>query len=82
MLPGSTIKIANLHEGLDGKQPIELGYVSILDEVKRLLGHPAYSGKIYTQKDTVGKAKAGSNLMIWTAWVRFPPFPDADYLLC
>jgi hypothetical protein len=30
----------------------------------------------------VGKAKAGSSLMTWTAWVQFPPCPDADYLLC
>ena len=30
----------------------------------------------------VGKAMAGTRLMIRTAWVRFPPCPDADNLLC
>ncbi len=30
----------------------------------------------------VGKAKAGSSRLTWTAWVQFQPFPEADYLLC
>ena len=49
MLPGSKIKTVNLHEELDGNQPLEFVYVSILDEIKRMLGNPAYSGKMYTQ---------------------------------
>ena len=51
MLPGSEIKTVNLHEELqvDGDQPIEFFYVSILAEIKRMLGNPAYSGKMYTQ---------------------------------
>ena len=40
--------IKNLHEELDGHQPIEFFYVSILAEIKRMLGNPAYSGKMYT----------------------------------
>ena len=49
MLPGSEIKTVNLHDELDGDQPIEFFYVSILAEIKRMLGNPAYSGKMYTQ---------------------------------
>jgi len=49
MLPGSKIKTVNLHEELDGNQPLEFVYVSILDEIKRMLGNPAHSGKMYTQ---------------------------------
>ena len=49
MLPGSEIKTVNLHEELDGDQPIEFFNVSILAEIKRMLGNPAYSGKMYTQ---------------------------------
>ena len=48
MLPDSDIKTANLHEALDGDQPMEFHYVSILAEIKRMLANPAYSGKIYT----------------------------------
>ena len=48
MLPDSDIKTANLHEALDGDQPIEFHYVSILAEIKRMLANPAYSGKMYT----------------------------------
>ena len=48
MLPGSEIKTVNLHDELDGDQPIEFFYVSILAEIKRMLGNPAYSGKMYT----------------------------------
>jgi hypothetical protein len=51
MLPGSKIKTVNLHEELDGSQPIEFVYVSILDEIKRMLGNPAYSGKMYTKHE-------------------------------
>ena len=36
----------------------------------------------YRPLGPVGNAKAGSSLMTWTAWVQFPPYPDADYLLC
>jgi hypothetical protein len=49
MLPGSEIKTVNLYEELDGDQPMEFYYVSILAEVKRMLGNPAYSAKMYTQ---------------------------------
>ncbi len=49
MLPGSKIKTVYLHEELDGEQPIEFVYVSILDEIKGMLGNPAYSGKMYTR---------------------------------
>ena len=51
MLPGSEIKTVNLHEELDGDQPMEFKfvYVSILAEIKRMLGNPAYSGKMYTE---------------------------------
>ena len=49
MLPGSEIKTVSLHEKLDGDQPMEFVYVSILAEKKRMLGNPAYSGKMYTQ---------------------------------
>ncbi len=35
-----------------------------------------------TAPGLVGQAKAGSSRLTWTAWVPFPPFPDADYLLC
>ena len=45
MLPGSEIKTVNLYEELDGDQPMEFYYVSILAEVKRMLGNPAYSAK-------------------------------------
>jgi hypothetical protein len=48
MLPDSDIKTANLHEPLDGDQPMDFYYVSILAEIKRMLGNPAYSGKMYT----------------------------------
>lgn len=48
MLPDSDIKTVNLHEALDGDQPMEFHYVSILAEIKRMLGNPAYSGKMYT----------------------------------
>ena len=47
MLPDSDIKTANLHEALDGDQPMEFYYVSILAEIKRMLANPAYSGKMY-----------------------------------
>ena len=48
MLPNSKIKTKDLHEALDGDQPMEFHYVSILAEIKRMLGNPAYSGKMYT----------------------------------
>jgi hypothetical protein len=48
MLPDSDIKTANLHEALDGDQPMEFYNVSILAEIKRMLANPAYSGKMYT----------------------------------
>ncbi len=49
MLPDSEVKTVNLHEALDGDQPMEFHYVSILAEIKRMLGNPAYSGKMYTK---------------------------------
>ena len=51
MLPDSELKTVNLHEALDGDQPImmEFHYVSIMAEIKRMLGNPAYSGKMYTK---------------------------------
>jgi len=48
MLPDSDVKTKNLHEALDGDQPMDFHYVSILAEIKRMLGNPAYSGKMYT----------------------------------
>ena len=48
MLPDSDVKTRNLHEALDGDQPMEFHHVSILAEIKRMLGNPAYSGKMYT----------------------------------
>ena len=48
MLPESDIKTADLHEALDGDQPIEFHYVSILAEIKLMLANPAYAGKMYT----------------------------------
>ncbi len=50
MLPDSDInlKTANLHEALDGDQPMEFYYVSILAEIKCMLANPAYSAKMYT----------------------------------
>ncbi len=48
MLLDSEVKTVNLHEPLDGDQPIKFHYVSILAEIKRMLGNPAYSGKMYT----------------------------------
>ncbi len=48
MLPEPEWKTVNLHEPLDGEQPIKFHYVSILAEIKRMLGNPAYSGKMYT----------------------------------
>lgn len=48
MLPDSDVKTVNLHEALDGDQPMEFHYVSILAEIKRMLGNPSYSGKMYT----------------------------------
>jgi hypothetical protein len=48
MLPDSDVKTKNLHEMLDGDQPMEFHYVSIMAEIKRMLGNPAYSGKMYT----------------------------------
>jgi hypothetical protein len=49
MLPGSEVMTKSLHEALDGDQPMEFHYVSILAEIKRMLGNPAYAGKMYTQ---------------------------------
>jgi hypothetical protein len=49
MLPDSELKTVNLHEALDGDQPMEFHYVSIMAEIKRMLGNPAYSGKMYTK---------------------------------
>jgi hypothetical protein len=51
MLPGSNVKTVNLHEELDGNQPIKFVHVSILDEIKHMLGNPAYSGKMYTKHE-------------------------------
>ena len=48
MLPDSDIRTSNLHEALDGDQPMEFFHVSILAEIKRMLANPAYSGKMYT----------------------------------
>ena len=48
MLPDSEVKTKDLHEALDGDQPMKFHYVSILAEIKRMLGNPAYAGKIYT----------------------------------
>jgi hypothetical protein len=48
MLPESKLKTVNLHEPLDGEQPMKFHYVSILAEKKRMLGNPAYSGKMYS----------------------------------
>ena len=48
MLPGSEVMTKNLHEALDGNQPMEFHFVSILAEIKRMLGNPAYAGKMYT----------------------------------
>ena len=48
MLPDSDIKTADLHEEDDGDQSMEFHFVSILAEIKRMLGNPAYSGKMYT----------------------------------
>ena len=48
MLPNSAVKTENLHEALDGDQPMKFHYVSVLAEIKRMLGNPAYSGKMYT----------------------------------
>ena len=48
MLPNSAVKTEDLHEALDGDQPMQFHYVSILAEIKRMLGNPAYSGKMYT----------------------------------
>ncbi len=47
MLPETAVKTVNLHEPLDGEQPMKFHYVSILAEIKRMLGNPAYSGKMY-----------------------------------
>jgi hypothetical protein len=49
MLPDSDIKTKDLHEALDGDQPMQFHYVSILAQIKRMLGNPAYSGKMYTK---------------------------------
>ena len=49
MLPDSEVKTVNLHEALDGDQPMEFHYVSILAEIKQMLGNPAYSEKMYTK---------------------------------
>jgi hypothetical protein len=49
MLPDSDIKTKDLHEALDGDQPIQFHYVSILAAIKRMLSNPAYSGKMYTK---------------------------------
>ncbi len=49
MLPDSDVKTKDLHEELDGDQPMQFHYVSILAEIKRMLGNPAYSGKMYTK---------------------------------
>ncbi len=48
MLPDSEVKTVDMHEPLDGDQPMKFHYVSILAEIKRMLGNPAYSGKMYT----------------------------------
>ncbi len=48
MLPNSEVKTENLHEALDGDKPMKFHYVSVLAEIKRMLGNPAYSGKMYT----------------------------------
>lgn len=48
MLPDSKVKTKNLHQELDGDQPMDFHYVSIVAEIKRMLGNPAYSGKMYT----------------------------------
>ena len=48
MLLNSEVKTKNLHEALDGDQPMEFHHVSIMAEIKRMLGNPAYSGKMYT----------------------------------
>ena len=48
MLPNSAVKTEDLHEALDGDQPMVFHYVSIMAEIKRMLGNPAYSGKMYT----------------------------------
>ena len=48
MLPDSDVKTKDLHEALDGDQPMEFHYVSILAEIKRMLANPTYSGKMYT----------------------------------
>ncbi len=45
-------------------------------------GGLALSDCYFSPLGSVGKAKAGSNLMTWTAWVQVPTCPDADYLLC
>ncbi len=49
MLPGSEVMTKHLHEALDGDQPMEFHYVSILAEIKRMLGNPAYPKTMYTQ---------------------------------
>ena len=50
MLPesGAKTRTVFLHDPLDGEQPMKFHYVSILAEIKRMLGNPAYSGKMYT----------------------------------
>ena len=48
MLPNSEVKTENLHEALDGDQPMEFHYVSIMTEIKRMLGNSAYSETFYT----------------------------------
>ena len=48
MLPNSAVKTEDLHEALDGDQPIKVHYVSIMAEIKRMLGNPACSGTMYT----------------------------------
>ena len=37
MLPNSKIKTKDLHEALDGDQPMEFHYVSIMAEIKRII---------------------------------------------
>lgn len=48
MLPNSDVKTKDLHEALDGDQPMQFHYISILAEIIRMLGNPAYAGKMYT----------------------------------
>ena len=48
MLPNSEVKTVNLNEALDGDQPMEFHHVSILAEIKLMLGNPAYQGKMCT----------------------------------